>query len=81
MAIFLGELASTQAKIQVIIYYHLSPHIRAHVLCALPRTRYVFLTGLEPNCRLEWIRARHLDVDHVDQLEGNDFVAFLIAIR
>jgi len=26
-------------------YYHLSPHIRAHVLCAPPRARYVFLTG------------------------------------
>ena len=25
-------------------YYHLSPHIRAHVLCAPPRARYVFLT-------------------------------------
>ncbi len=24
-------------------YYHLSPHIRAHVLCAPPRARYVFL--------------------------------------
>jgi hypothetical protein len=24
-------------------YYHLSPHIRAQVLCAPPRTRYVFL--------------------------------------
>jgi hypothetical protein len=23
-------------------YYHLSPHIRAHVLCATPRARYVF---------------------------------------
>ena len=25
-------------------YYHLSPHIRAQVLCAPPRTRYVFLS-------------------------------------
>ena len=25
-------------------YYHLSPHIRAHVLCAPPRARYVFLS-------------------------------------
>jgi hypothetical protein len=25
-------------------YYHLSPHIRAHVLCAGLRARYVFLT-------------------------------------
>ena len=24
-------------------YYHLSPHVRANVLCAPPRTRYVFL--------------------------------------
>jgi hypothetical protein len=24
-------------------YYHLSPHIRAHVLCAPPHARYVFL--------------------------------------
>jgi hypothetical protein len=38
-------------------------------------------TGLEPNCKLEWIRAPHLDFDHVDQLEGNDGVAFLVAIR
>ncbi len=25
-------------------YFHLFPHIRAHVLCAFPRARYVFLT-------------------------------------
>ncbi len=25
-------------------YYHLSPHIRAQVLCSPPRARYVFLT-------------------------------------
>ena len=25
-------------------YYHLSPHRRAHVLCAPPRARYVFLS-------------------------------------
>ena len=28
-------------------YYHLSPHIRAHVLCAPPRARYVFLRDAE----------------------------------
>ena len=27
-------------------YYHLSPHIRARVLCAGVRARYVFLTGV-----------------------------------
>jgi len=30
--------------IRVANYYHLSPHIRAHVLCAGVRARYVFLS-------------------------------------
>ena len=38
------ENEEVRAEATALNYYHLSPHIRAQVLCAPPRTRYVFLS-------------------------------------
>ena len=39
------ENEEVRAEATALNYYHLSPHIRAQVLCAPPRTRYVFLSA------------------------------------